>query len=304
MKQRNLGGVLPASEISLGFWRVGGLEASAVRELVETAVEAGIDFFDTADIYAGGESETLLGGALKASGLREQVLVQTKCGIRPGQYDFSKEHILSSVEGSLKRLQLDYLGVLLLHRPDTLMEPEEVAEAFQILHSQGKVRQFGVSNHKPQQIALLQKYLPFKLLANQLQFSLTNTSMIDAGIHANMELDKALDRDGAILDYCRLQDITIQVWSPLRYGVFGGTFLDNYEVYPDLNEALDELAAQKGVSKAAVAVSWILRHPAKMQVIAGTTNPQHLRELCKAGDISISREEWYGLYLAAGNPLP
>ncbi len=304
MKTIKIGGVLPASELSLGLWRVGGMEPKAVRELVETAYREGIDFFDTADIYAGGESETLLGAAVKEAGLRDKVRIQTKCGIRPKQYDFSKEHILHSVEHSLARLDMDYIDVLLLHRPDTLMEPEEVAEAFDLLHRQGKVRYFGVSNQKPYQMELLQKFLPYKLIANQLQFSLTNSTMIDAGIHANMELPAAYDHDGGILEYCRLHGITIQPWSPLQYGVFEGTFMDNEEKFPELNALLAALAEQKGVSKAAIAFAWILRHPAKMQPIAGTTNPVHLRELCKASEVTISREEWYRLYLAAGNTLP
>ena len=304
MKQITIGGALPASALSLGLWRVGEMTPTAVRTLLETAVEEGIDFIDTADIYGGGKSEELLGGALRESGLREKVLVQTKCGIRRGQYDFSKEHILASVEGSLRRLQLDYVDALLLHRPDALVEPQEVAEVFALLQRQGKVRYFGVSNHKPMQMEFLQRALPQKLIANQLQFSLTNSTMLSAGTHANMELPDALDRDGGILDYCRLNDITIQVWSPLQYGVFQGSFLGNDEKYPELNRLLAQLAAEKGVTPAAVAFAWILRHPAKMQPITGTTDPQHLREVCRACDIEISREEWYQLYLASGNTLP
>lgn len=304
MKQILLSGTLPASALSLGFWRVGGIEIFAVQALLDAALESGVDFLDTADIYAGGESERLLGAALKAGGLRERFLIQTKCGIRPGQYDFSKEHILNSVDGSLKRLGVDYIDALLLHRPDTLVEPEEVAEAFSLLHRQGKVRYFGVSNHKPMQAELLQRALPFRLIANQLQFSLANTTMLGAGLHANMELDDALDRDGSVLDYCRLHNLTVQVWSPLQYGVFAGTFLDNNEKYAPLNKALDEMAQEKGVTKAALAIAWILRHPANMQVISGTCNPQHLREAAQGCDITISRKEWYALYLAAGNTLP
>lgn len=304
MQQRKLGNVIPASAIALGFWRVDNTTVQDVTTLVHTAAENGITLLDTADIYGQGVSETMLGQALQDAKMRNQFILQTKCGIQFGQYNFSKEHIIESVEDSLKRLQTDVIDVLLLHRPDALVEPEEVAEAFMQLNQQGKVRSFGVSNHRPLQIALLQKYLPFRLLVNQMQFSLTNASMLDTGLHTNMEVDAALDRDGDILDYCRLQDITIQAWSPLQYGVFQGTFLGRDDLYPDLNEALADLAEEKGVTKAAIAFAWILRHPAKMQVIAGTTNPTHLAEVCRASEVTISREEWYQLYAAAGNRLP
>jgi len=304
MKKILIGGCFEASEISLGCWRSSNLEDKQAERLIATAVEEGIDFFDNADIYGGGKSEEILGKAVKALGIRDKILIQTKCGIRSGRYDFSKDHILEAVDGSLKRLGTDYVDVLLLHRPDTLMEPEEVAEAFDTLYKKDKVRYFGVSNFNPMQIELLQKYLPYKIAANQLQLSLTNSSMIDAGINVNMETIPAIDRDGGVLDYCRLKDITIQAWSPLQYGVFEGTFIDNDEKFPELNNKLQDFAEAKGVTKAAVACAWILRHPAKIQVIAGTTDPAHLTEVCRAADIHISHEEWYELYRAAGNKIP
>lgn len=298
-----MGSDITASAIVMGCWRYGEIDVETAKKLTQTAVECGIDFFDTADIYAGGKAEELLGEAVRQLGIRDEIMLQTKCGIRPGMFDFSKEHIISSVDNSLKRLKTDYIDVLLLHRPDTLVEPEEVAEAFDELKASGKVRHFGVSNQNPFQMELLKTALNVDIVADQLQFSLTNSSMIDAGLNVNMEHDPALMRDGGVLEYCRIKGITIQAWSPLQYGVFKGTFLDN-ELFPELNKTLDNMALEKGVSKAAIAFAWILRHPAKMQVIAGTTKPERLREICRASDVELSRAEWYELYTSAGNWLP
>lgn len=303
MKKVKVGSDITASAIVMGCWRYGEIDVETAKKLTQTAVECGIDFFDTADIYAGGKAEELLGEAVKQLGIRDEIMLQTKCGIRPGMFDFSKKHIISSVDNSLKRLKTDYIDVLLLHRPDTLVEPEEVAEAFDELKASGKVRHFGVSNQNPFQMELLKTALNVDIVADQLQFSLTNSSMIDAGLNVNMEHDPALMRDGGVLEYCRIKGITIQAWSPLQYGVFKGTFLDN-ELFPELNKTLDNMALEKGVSKAAIAFAWILRHPAKMQVIAGTTKPERLREICRASDVELSRAEWYELYTSAGNWLP
>jgi predicted oxidoreductase len=218
-------------------------------------------------------------------------------------FDFSQDHILASVDGSLERLKTDYLDVLLLHRPDTLMEPEEIADAFSKLEQSGKVRHFGVSNMNPGQIELLRKFVDQKIIANQLQLSLTNTGMIDSGINVNMQIDRSIDRDGGILEYCRLHDITIQPWSPFLYGFFEGVFLDNAK-FPELNQAIDALAEEKGVANTAIAIAWLLHHPAKMQPIVGTTNPGRLRDIARASAIEMTRQEWYKLYLAAGNTLP
>ena len=295
---------LNVSEISLGCMRIAEMSQPEIARLIHTALEEGIDFFDHADIYGGGQSEEKFSAALDMNPtLREQMVLQTKCGIRRGFFDFSKEHILNAVDGSLKRLHTDYVDVLLLHRPDALVEPEEVAEAFTILESSGKVRYFGVSNQNPMQIELLSKYLKQKILFNQLQFSITNTGMIDAGINVNMEIDPSIDRDGGILDYCRLKEITIQPWSPFQYGFFEGVFLDN-DKFPELNAAIDALAAAKDVTNSAIAIAWILRHPARMQPIVGTTRPERVKEICKASDIKLSRQEWYEIYRAAGNTLP
>lgn len=304
MKTLKVGGLLEASGISLGCWRIAKLEQSAATRLVAAALEEGIDFFDNADIYGGGVCEEIFGKAVRELGVRDRIKIQTKCGIRKGYYDFSKEHILTAVDGSLKRLGIDTIDVLLLHRPDTLMEPEEVAEAFERLENAGKVRYFGVSNQNPGQMQLLQKYLKPKLIANQLQLSLTNATMIDAGLNVNMLHDPALVRDGGILEYCRLHDITIQAWSPLQYGVFEGTFMDNDEKFGPLNAKLRQVADFKGVCASAVAFAWLLRHPAKIQVIAGTTDPGRLKSLCAASGVDMSRQEWYDLYLSAGKKLP
>lgn len=297
-------GALKASRVSLGCRRIWQLSVKEVSALINTALEEGIDYFDHADKYGNGKSEEIFAQAIGINpSIREKIILQSKCGIRQDYYDFSKEHILNSVGGSLKRLKTDYLDVLLLHRPDALVEPEEVAEAFNILQSSGKVRYFGVSNHNPMQIELLNKYLSQKIIINQLQLSITNTQMVDAGLNVNMQIDRSINRDGSILDYCRLNDITVQAWSPFQYGFFEGVFLDN-EKFPELNSKLDEIAALKGVPKAAVAVAWISRHPARMQTIVGAKNPSHLRDICRESDIELTRQEWYDIYLAAGNKLP
>ncbi|MBE6895945.1 MAG: aldo/keto reductase family oxidoreductase, partial [Ruminococcaceae bacterium] len=253
MKNIDLGklGKINASAIALGCMRISGKDKKDVQNLISTALDCGINFFDHADIYGGGKSEEVFASAF--NGNRDSVLIQSKCGIRPGFFDFSKEHIVSSVEKSLKRLNTDYLDILLLHRPDTLMEPEEVAEAFTTLEKSGKVRFFGVSNQNPYQMALLQKYLPQKIVANQLQFGLAHTGMIDCGITVNMKHENGINRDGSVLEYCRLNDITIQAWSPVMYGFFEGIFIGS-DKYPELNKELERIGEQKGVSPPAVAI--------------------------------------------------
>lgn len=305
MKTINMSnGAVKASEISLGCMRISDLSDKDAGVLIKTALEEGINFFDHADIYGGGKSEEKFAQAVSLNNInREDMIIQTKCGICPGYFDFSREHILEAVDGSLKRLKTDYIDVLLLHRPDTLVEPEEVAEAFDRLLSSGKVRNFGVSNQNPMQIELLNRYLNQKIIANQLQFSITNTGMIDAGLNVNMEINPSIVRDGSILDYCRLKNITIQAWSPFQYGFFEGVFLDN-DKFPELNQKIDEIAAAKGVTNSAIAVAWILRHPAKIQTIVGTTNASRLKDICKASGVELTRQEWYEIYRAAGNKLP
>lgn len=296
-------------QIALGCMRLGDRGPAGAQAFVETALELGLNFFDHADIYGGGTCESLFAQATgMCPSVREKMILQSKCGIRrdPGKetyFDFSKEYILKSVDGILKRLQTEYLDILLLHRPDALVEPEEVAEAFEKLHSAGKVRYFGVSNEKPMQIELLQKYLKNKIVINQLQFSITNATMVSNGINVNMANESAVDRDGSVLDYCRLHEITIQPWSPFQYGFFEGVFLGNPK-FETLNKKIGALAEKYGVTDSAIAIAWILRHPANMQPVLGSTNPERIRAIAKAMDITLTREDWYGIYCAAGNVLP
>lgn len=291
--------------IAAGCMRMDSLDERTAASFIDKALSLGVNFFEHANIYGGGLCETLFAKAVgMKSSVREKFILQSKCGIVPGKmYDFSKEHILSSVDDILKRLNTEYLDVLVLHRPDALVEPEEVAQAFNILKTSGKVNHFGVSNHKPSQIELLQKYIDEPLVTNQLQFSITNSSMIESGMEVNMTTPGAVDRDGSVLDYCRLHDITIQTWSPFQYGFFEGVFLGN-DKFPELNKVIDEMAEKYAVTNTTIAAAWILRHPAKMQLIAGTMNEKRLEEICAAADITLSREEWYRIYLAGGHLLP
>jgi len=291
-------------EIALGCMRISELPLKEVTELLAASIDEGVNFFDHADIYGAGKSEEVFSQAVKQMKIpRESMILQSKCGIRRGFFDFSKEHILGSVEGILKRLGTEYLDILLLHRPDTLVEPEEVAEAFDRLHSSGKVRHFGVSNQNPMQIELLTRYVRQPLLFNQLQLSLMRTGMIDAGLNVNMKVPSSVDHDGSILDYCRLNSMTIQAWSPFQYGFFEGVFVGNKK-FSEMNEVLDRLAGEYGVTPSAIAVAWILRHPARIQTIIGTTKAKRVREICAASEIELTREQWYELYRSAGNILP
>jgi len=303
LKQIKIGGMLEAPCMALGCMRI-NRDAASAAAVINKALELGINYFDHADIYGGGRSEEMFA---KATGMRpdirEKFIIQTKCSIRSGSYDFSKEHILSSVDGSLKRLNTDYIDVLLLHRPDTLMEPEEVAEAFDILQSSGKVRHFGVSNHNPYQIELLKTCVKQPLIIDQLQFGPVHTGMINSGINVNTTFDGSVDRDGSVLEYCRIKGITIQPWSPFQHGFIEGSFMPREE-YKPLMEAVGELAKKYEVPDTAIIVAWMLRHPAKMQPIVGTTNPNHLEDMAKGADITLTREEWYKIYIAGGNDLP
>jgi len=294
---------IEVSSVILGLMRIN--QAKDPVKVLTTAIDNEITFFDHADIYGGGDCETIFADTLaKTDAKREALFIQSKCGIVPGKmFDFSKEHIISSVEGSLKRLNTDYLDALLLHRPDTLFEPEEVAAAFDQLEKDGKVKYFGVSNQKPGQIELLKKYVSQPLVANQLQFGIMHTGMIDQGIHVNMTDGGSVDHDGEILEYSRLHDMTIQAWSPYQYGFFEGVFIDN-DKFPELNEKLVVLADKYKTTPTGIASAWILRHPANIQVIAGTMTPHRIEEIAQASEIVLTREEWYDVYKAAGNILP
>ncbi len=296
-----------ASAIILGCMRMPALSVEQAAAMIRTAAEEGVNFFDHATCYGGGEAETRFGDAFPLTGLkREDVYIQSKCGLYFDRKEFSwsKADILDSADGILRRLKTDYLDALLLHRPDLLFDPEEVAEAFDELHRSGKVRHFGVSNVTPGQLELLKKYVKQPLVFNQLQFSLDQSQLIDNGLYLNnLTTERSVVRDNGVLDYCRLHDITIQAWSPLQFGMFKGCFVDHPD-FPELNKALGEIGEKYGVSKTAVAIAWILRHPAKMQAIAGTMNPDHLRDICAAAGVTLTHREWYQLYLASGKFLP
>ena len=291
--------------IAVGCMRLLQRGEQNAAKLIEMSLERGFNFFDHADIYGGGGCEELFSKAYPLTPAnREKILLQSKCGIIPRQrFDFSKEHILSSVEGILRRLRTDYLDVLLLHRPDTLMEPEEVAEAFDSLYDRGMVRYFGVSNQNPMQMRLLQKYLRRPIVADQLRLGLAHTGMIDSGLNVNMADEPAVVRDGGVLEYCRLEEITIQPWSPFQFGNFEGVFFGQ-ERYAALEKKLRELGEKYGVSSTAIALAWILRHPANMMPVTGTTDPDRLGQCFDAAQVELTRQEWYDLYTAAGNRLP
>lgn len=295
------------SEIVLGMMRIKDKSVKEVEELVETALFVGINAFDLADIYGRGRCEELLGLVLKnRPDLREKMWIQSKCGIRIEEFtyfDFSKDYIIKSVDGILQRLKIDHLDSLLLHRPDALMESDQVAEAFNLLYKQGKVRDFGVSNQNPMMMELLKKDVKQPLAVNQLQLSAAFTPGFESGFHVNMEDSQAAMRDGSIFEYCQLHDVVIQAWSVLQFGYFKGNFVGN-EKFQALNQVLDRLAIKYGVTSSTIAISWILRYPAKMQAVVGTTNPKHLREVSQAANFSLTRKEWYEIYLAAGNNLP
>lgn len=295
------------SEIVLGMMRIKDKSVKEVEELVETALSVGINAFDLADIYGRGRCEELLGLVLKnRPDLREKMWIQSKCGIRIEEFtyfDFSKDYIIKSVDGILQRLKIDHLDSLLLHRPDALMESDQVAEAFDLLYKQGKVRDFGVSNQNPMMMELLKKDVKQPLAVNQLQLSAAFTPGFESGFHVNMEDSQAAMRDGSIFEYCKLHDVVIQAWSVLQFGYFKGNFVGN-EQFQALNQVLDRLAFKYGVTPSIIAISWILRYPAKMQAVVGTTNPKHLIEASQATNFNLTRKEWYEIYLAAGNNLP
>jgi len=304
------------SAVALGIMRMVRLNTTEAANVLNVVHEHGVNMIDAADIYGNGESEKTFGMALKQSGLkRDDFFIQSKGGIvldpakSSGElvfgqrYDFSKQHLIATVDGILQRLQVDYLDSFLLHRPDPLMETDEVAAAFDDLQSSGKVRHFGVSNFNPMQVELVQQAINQKLIINQLQFGVMHTGPIDFGLHTNMQDDRSINHDGEIIEYSRLHQMTIQAWSPYQYGMFAGTFIDNPK-FQGLNDELQVLADKYGVTKNAIATAWILRHPAQMQVILGSMNPQHLTESIAGADVTLTKQEWYDVYFAAGNDLP
>lgn len=306
MKYCNLGDIR-SSSIVMGCMRIADKTLQQTEEVIVEALRAGVNTFDLADIYGGGNCERIFGVAMRDLGVaRKDFILQTKCGIRRGEeftyFDFSKEYILSCVDASLKRLNADYIDILLLHRPDTLVEPEEVAEAFDRLRETGKVRAFGVSNFSARQMELFQS-AGIEIVADQMQFSLAHAPMVDTGFNVNMYKDESATRAGDCMEYCRLNKIAMQAWSPLQYGFIEGVFIGN-EKFSQTNAVLSALAEKYGCSASAIACAWILRHPAFKQVVTGTASPVHMKELCAAGDIELTKEEWYKLYLSTGKTLP
>jgi len=288
--------------------RIASMDDREIRALFDAAVESGVNMLDHADVYGGAphRCETRFAEAVALSVAdRAKILIQSKVGIRNGYFDFSAEHILASVDGSLAALRTDYLDVLLLHRPDTLVEPEEVAAAFDKLHSAGKVRHFGVSNQTPGQIELLKSAVRQPLLFNQVQFSITHANLVAQGIAVNMNaLDQSISRDVGLLDYSRLNGMMLQAWSPFQKGFFDGVFIGDRKAYAELNAVLDTLARRHGVTPTGIAVAWITRHPANIQVVLGTTKPERVRHSAAGSDVQLTREEWYQLFRAAGHTLP
>ena len=302
---------LTVPNVVLGLMRIQEKTDDEVRELVKTARDAGISFFDHADIYGSslhGCEKRFAEAMQLTSSEREQIVLQTKTGIARGEsgtyFDFSYEHITESVDGSLAALGTDYIDILLLHRPDALVEPDEVARAFDDLSASGKVRSFGVSNHTPGQIELLRRSVSQPIVANQLQLSVTHAPLVAQGVAANMlAQDQSISRDSGTLDYCRLNDITVQAWSPFQAGFFTGVFLGSPE-YPELNAVIDRLAAKYDVPAIAIATAWITRHPAQMQVVLGTTNPERVAGAALGSDVPLTRAEWYELFRTAGHIVP
>ena len=296
------------SSVILGLMRIKTMSNAEIQGLFGAARDAGVDVFDHADIYGGERHlcEARFGEAITlAPAEREKIVIQSKVGIRKGFFDFSSEHILESVDGSLAALKTDYLDLLLLHRPDTLVEPEDVAKAFEILKASGKVRNFGVSNHTPGQIELLKSAVQQPLIVNQVQLSITHAPLIAQGIAANMAgLDQSITRDVGLLDYSRLNNMTLQAWSPFQKAFFDGVFLGDRENFPELNDVIDELAKAYGVTPTGIAVAWITRHPANIQVVLGTTKPSRVADSAAGSDVKLTRQEWYRLFTAAGHTLP
>lgn len=305
MKQIKLGkSNLMASQLILGLMRIADKNIREAREIIETAYELGINLYDNADIYGRGKSEELFGQVLKeATFKREDILIQSKVGIRSGFFDFSKDHILKSVDGILKRLNTDYLDILLLHRPDALVEPEEVAEAFDRLEKEGKVLHFGLSNHNPGQVDLLKKFVDQELVINQVQFGPAHTPLIDEGLNVNMTNHLGINRDGGLLNYSRLNEMTLQAWSPFQVNLSEGLFMTHPD-YQEMTQLMEEMAKEREVSLEAIVVAWIHRHPANIQTIAGSMNPERIRKMAKASEIELSRQEWYQIYQAGNRELP
>lgn len=312
-----------ASQLVLGCMRMGGdwdkinpFTEEHVKEgqrAVEAALEIGINMFDHADIYTAGKAERVFGEVLKANPrLREQIILQSKCGIKfpdgtsPHQFDFSAGHILQSVDGILRRLGTEYLDILLLHRPDPLVDPEEVAGAIHQLKASGKVRHFGVSNMSQGQIKLLQAYSDEKFIVNQLEMSLLKIGFLETGVHVNQEAAKDNVFPEGTLEYCRLENIQLQSWGPLARGLYSGRSLDDQsESAIATAKLVQQMAADKGTAPEAIVLAWLMTHPANIQPVIGTINPGRIRACKDAAELRLTRDEWYTLYtISRGRKLP
>ncbi|WNS41858.1 aldo/keto reductase [Paenibacillus sp. MMS20-IR301] len=314
---------IPASRIALGCMGLGGewdhepVTAGQIKqghEALEAALSIGINFFDHADIYTRGKAEKVFGQIFKERpGLRDEVILQSKCGIRlmePGDitnmFDFSKEHILGSVDGTLSRLGTDYIDILLLHRPDPLMDPEEVAEALHQLKAAGKVRHFGVSNMSAAQIKLLQAYCDEPFIVNQLHMSLAKISWVDAALSVNREQWKDITFPEGTIEYCREENIQLQAWGPLAQGLFSGRPLEGQpESVVNTAARVRALAEEKNTTPEAIVLAWLMTYPAAIQPVIGTVNPLRIKACAGAESIQLTRKEWYELYVSSrGEKLP
>lgn len=306
MKKIKLGSTdIDVSSIALGCMRMQEKSLQEAKEVIQAALDVGITLFDHADMYGDGKSELIFGQAMKEMGIkRDSIFIQSKCGINREEntFDFSKQYILDSVDGILERLGTDYLDMLLLHRPDALVEPKEVNEAFNELKASGKVRHFGVSNQSGMMIDLLKSEVEVPLVANQLQLSIMQTAMLDYGLNFNVQSAMGTDHAAGIMEYSRINKMTIQAWSPFYAGFFKAVFVDN-EDYPEINAKMKELGEKYGVSSEAIAVAWIERHPAQIQTIIGSMNPDRIRRIGDSYKATLTRKEWYELYKAGGNKL-
>lgn len=301
--------------VAVGMMHINRLDKKQAEKYLQKCLELGCNFFDHADVYGMdrpdgyGDCERIFAEAVHMKpSVRENLIIQTKCGFapplpgerKPEMINGSKEYILKAVDDSLTRLGTDYLDVLLIHAPDALTEPEEIAEAFDILNEKGKVRHFGVSNYNTAQIQLLEQYVRQPLEVDQLMLSVVNSGLISRGMYVNRDEPCAIDRDGGILDYCRLKGRTVQCWGVMQFGYMSGCFLGHPD-YAELNRVLDKYAEKYEASASSVAVAWILRHPAHMMPITGTVNSSHLEDNVKGADIELTRSEWYEIWKAAGN---
>lgn len=314
---------LKISRLAYGCMKLGGegndapltaRDRARARDVIECALERGINFFDHADVYGRGKAEAAFGEALRELGVaREKIIIQTKCGIRladtpapgaPTRFDFSYAYLMDAAQASLKRLQTEYLDLLLLHRPDALAQPEEIARAFDALHQRGMVRYFGVSNHTAAQIQLLRKFVAQPLVVNQVELNLLRADLIDEGLFFNTA-PRAYTGAADTLDYCRVNDILIQAWASVAGGALINPALNAAARVRAVAALIADIAHARNTTREALALAWLLRHPAPIQPILGTTNLEHLAACCRADDITLTREEWYLLLQTArGAPVP